>query len=434
MVYCQLDLLVLYRKKINKLKNKPKYMRLFYLVLLCVAILQPAEAQNWRLSKKVISTRVSNPDFIVDSTQYHYSKDANRGSSKMADTIHCDSLLTYRVNDNTSRDRMVQTFYPDGKLQSASFYNPRAADPQLYRLDSFYYTANGLLSEEVEYNAAGPVSRTVFSYNSDGNIIERMYYEWSEDIKDWELSYRFSNTQSGAISTDSTIYEEYIVLELRNHGVNNRVEQSVSYVHKNNALDTVRRRLYFYDANSRLICDSLQKYENALWETYTYHTYGYDNVTGNLVKHLEMKYPGYSHVPFFYGIETDYTYNSMGYITAADMRGSYVNVTWIEKHTKYDYEMYWPAGITLADEAAFGLHLYPVPTAGLLQLSATFKSAVSFIITVVDPTGKVVMRLNDATEGVYDKQLLLHNLPDGNYVLTLEGDAGHISKPFVLLR
>ncbi len=400
-------------------------------------------AQQWRVVEKVSGERgygngqYMNSFVTVDSTIYHYTN-TNRGSSRLADTINFDTAYTYILN--TAKNLMLSgrttNEYTMGgvlRMSKNDQRNQMTGGWTTTQVDS-YAINNGLTTQIKRYGVdywSGQrpfVNKSIvsYTYNANGQVTSKISF-WNG-----------SATQPPQERTRA-----YYFYDANGLLVKDSVSEGAGSTWKPIAVT-----LYGYDANGNNILVE-QSHRDTLGTWNKFHTRDlYYNVAGQLIK--DSSY--YADTPLNYWVSA-YAYNASGQKVADTFRYSswaeydmvtysytpygYLNEELLYYYDtvknvyeqffkrRYKYEYYWPTTINSSQTAFAPFLLYPNPATHVLHINSEQMWEHG---RIYNSTGQVVKELP------YRKQVIISDLPAGNYFIQLVRGTYVRTGSFVVVR
>lgn len=420
--------------------------------LIAVALLSfpvIADAQMYRLIEEV---HESYPDssvyYSIDSTIYLYSKNTNRGSSYNADTVNYDSMYYYEgySKGNLKIDQIAGcTYTTDGKLisrnvqgQDTYFTNRWRYD---YGADSIWRT-NGLVTLHRVYDLKPNYNPWIldlvltseynYSYNANKQLVYMEAYLWG-DIYTYPRRHHYFYDANGALVKDSLsgqgagVYSAWMNTEYDYNSAGQKVSaKAFDPVNAQGVAKLKYQNYYSYNAQGLLAEDSLYNFEKS---TYTVHKYLYNPQGLIMVDTIRS-----NDLSKYYFVTYDYT--SFDYIDQK-VQWNYdttLKTFYRRSISKYKYAHYWPVGISSIHDHSDELVLYPVPANDLLNVKWQHKGITILQARIVNMQGQTVLSWQDEVDNVYQKQMMINNLPEGQYYLQLVADGAMYRKVFTVLK
>lgn len=400
-------------------------------------------AQQWRLIEEV--HQQYNPSIseysTTDSTRFIYNADNDRGGLPDGKPINYDTKKYYDLS--TGAVLLVRThdqqFNPDNTIEVDTRYHAMIPGGalELTSADSFYYD-NGRLAEQVWCQKApgwGALKRTMYVYDTAGNLEIAWTLGRSLVIDGYALGDRncYSYDNQNRLVRDSLVgYNGSFVSKETNCYIYNGAGKLIrkAELMPGNSGDTVGSIYYTYDVNGRLLADSTESTYNLPPYIQNMHTYSY-YPNGALHMDTTWNYPQ-GKVPRHFEKETEYFYGQHGLLTEVAER--YYNNSSITsaKRTLYNYEIYWPNSVATTQQLNNTITIFPVPSSGLLNITARFDGAEQVRVMITDIQGRVMRTWTDKAEKHYHKQVSVHSLAPGNYFMSFDTGAERALRQFVV--
>lgn len=93
-----------------------------------------------------------------------------------------------------------------------------------------------------------------------------------------------------------------------------------------------------------------------------------------------------------------------------------------DERIHYYYEYYDPTSVKNIADADVDVKLYPVPASSIVNIELATETAEDINIAIVDMTGKTVYRAEEHISGAVKLPLNVNSIPDGNYMLLVDGE------------
>lgn len=415
-----------------------KSIILIFLLIPCYG-----QAQQWRLVEEVHQhySPLSLQYTTSDSTRYIYNHDNDRGGLPDGKPINYDTKKYYDLSTGTAllALRHEQLFLPDNAIEVNTRYQATVPGGtlELSTADSFYYK-NGRLDEQAWCKNAegwGAVKRTMYVYDTAGNLeiawtLGRALVSYGYTLGDRNC---YSYDSQNRLIRDSLVgYTGTFVSKKTNAYIYDGAGLLVrnAWLKPGNSADTVGSIYYMYDANGRLLADSTESTYSLPPYIHNMHTYTY-YPNGALHMDTTWNYPD-GKAPRRFEKETEYFYDQNGLLTEVAER--YYNNGSISsaKRTLYNYEIYWPNSVEEIQPFNNTISVFPVPSSGLLNITAQFAGAEEVHIIITDVQGRVLRSWTDKADKQYNKQIPVHGFVPGNYFVSFDTGAGRAARQFVV--
>lgn len=306
----------------------------------------------------------------------------------------------------------------------------------------YIYNSNhqidSIQGEEWKNVSAVYANERMWKYNYDGNnmLSEIVLTMWNGTSNIWEngsidsfwydgagreLKYR----QMSWDKTNSVYNENYKFI----HEYNGSGQKVLDSNFANGTLSNTHK--FYYDGMGRLSIDSSFGSSNGV-TIYTGKTdYTYD-ANGNLVQ-TDIHYWDKNNNVSVHRYKNYSYYNSYNQLTKQD--GEQWNNSGWEKSLSYRllyYEM--PNSVKDATATKEAIALYPIPATTYTNLEMNFDKPTNFSVIVFDMQGRTVKQFTDKAEGHYKKNIIVQDMPAGQYMLQVKMNSDAISKNFTVIR
>lgn len=404
------------------------------ILLILVAI--NCVAQPQRLTATYIGSLSTPNTYGIDT--YYYSQ--GRSSDHRNNIINFDSSNYRGVNTNIVTGKEFKYF--DGNSRVVAHVkcdNPTgtSGNIRIYNVDSFRYDNAGRVIWQYQTNTFNePFSNEYkYLYDANGNLVKSTRESFSGGT--------FYGTEEVTYKYDSQ---------------NNLVEKSSAGAIRYPA--QIRKQVFTYN-NNRLVREDILYYNNNIWDSVAYEEHSYSNngdtvtsvffamdyLTKNALKATSRSISIYNNnadvslviwqrwdstnMQFENSSRYSYSYNSLNQLdTSKQFNWDTVKKEWdLAEDAVYVYEEYDPNELRPVLEKGT-LLIYPVPSADFITVQASQLSADKISLAIMDMRGNVVRILQDSTNGVYRRTVLLAGLPAGNYIIQLSAGKSTICKQF----
>jgi hypothetical protein len=102
--------------------------------------------------------------------------------------------------------------------------------------------------------------------------------------------------------------------------------------------------------------------------------------------------------------------------------------------TRYHYETYTTTGLETVRDNGGVVEIFPVPAMNTLNINATWTDPQPFTVSIMDMSGKTFTTWTVAAKKQYQEAVPVNELPPGNYIISLQGGNGRVSKQFSVIR
>jgi len=290
--------------------------------------------------------------------------------------------------------------------------------------------------------------RTIFQYDGSGRQVTVTDQSWDATTSAWENYQRQSYTYTTGGNVAKKLVEQW--------GTSASWDNSAAYY-------------YTWGSTGLRVKDSVQWWSGSTsaWENADRITYSYDGAD-NRIKQVnefwgstawdttEIIYsrnfnthhqPGAVVTTQYFSISSswdsthrdNYVYNSYG---KPDL---YYDETWFPGTgswiltaasigTRYHYEVYETTSVGAPATSAVNVSLFPVPAEDQITISASLSAPQALSATITDMAGRTYLSWSAKTNGQYKETIPLNNMPAGNYLLTIHGKDGTLSKQFSVVK
>jgi hypothetical protein len=326
-----------------------------------------------------------------------------------------------------------------------------AYDPANTKISLTFDAADNVTKQLIhEWNtttsAWDSVSKSTNTYDASGKMLTSLEQEWNSTTSTWDNLYRTTYTYNTAGKLASSLDESW---------------NNTSLIWENAQMID-----YTWNASGDLTM-SLNKYWFGLtWMDGFRSTYTYD-ASGNRIEQLNETSFGMgwdttgkvvnsgfvaNHQPqasifmeyvdttasFVNSFKDNYTYNTYGKPTYYySQNWDTTSGTWVSDTfataTRYHYQTFTTGVAQVAAEGG-DVRIFPVPATGNLSIAATWDNAQPFAVAITDMTGKIHTRWTVSSTKQYNETISVSDLPPGNYLLTLEGRQGRVTKLFQVVK
>lgn len=419
--------------------------------LIAVALLSfpvIADAQMYRLIEETNANNPGTSYQLLDSIVYTYANNTNRGSSYNADTVNYDSMYYYKgySKGNLIIDRKAGcTYTADGKLISRNVQGQDTYYTNRWRYDygaDSIWRTNGLVTLHRIYDLKPAYNPWIldfvltneynYSYNANKQLVYLEAYLWGDSYTDPRRHHYFYDA-NGALVKDSLSgqaagrYSAWMNTEYDYNSAGQKVSaKAFDPVNAQGVAKLKYQNYYSYNAQGLMAEDSLYNFEKS---TYTVHKYLYNPQGLIMVDTIRN-----NDLSKYYFVTYDYT--SFDYIDQK-VQWNYdttLKTFYQRSISKYKYAHYWPVGISSIHDQGDELVLYPVPANDLLNVKWQHKGITTLQARIVNMQGQTVLSWQDEVDNVYQKQMMINNLPEGQYYLQLVADGAMYRKVFTVLK
>lgn len=387
-----------------------------------------AVATDFRLIAKSYAIYRDAGFVASDSTTYVYGE--NRGSVPNLDDLNNDEHVLFDVSVSYKFNTSLWGY--DNSQQRLQSYEDNKVSKLIYKkwdkLTSSWKNAE----------------RYLYKYDNNGKMqtsLLQLWYGtlWSQDM----LSTLNYDNNNNVVQMNSVTYTVDFVYDQNNNliMIEDKVWSSGSGFTNN------ERKSYVYNGKD-VVEYVLDKWDNGTWVRTTKWEYGYD-IDKNIVLSTEYSWSGSSWVG---KKQNAYTYdNNNNKLTDIEKiwnagSASYENhkmesltynvkslpetvtsYTWKNnawQHLtgdftiKYYYEQYTPNSVAKFALDA-DLNIYPLPASDNINISAKWQESSEISVLLTDMAGRTVFHSKHQASNNYTQSIPVHNLPSGNYILSI---------------
>jgi len=399
-------------------------------------------AQQWRLTEEVYQEyKLASSVYVtLDSTRYIYGRNNDLGGLPDGNPINYDTKKYYNLQPSVLALRLQheQLFMPDKKIEvDTRFVAKTGGMLELYTADSFYYS-NNRLDEQVFCGKApewGALKKTMYRYDTAGNLEIVWTLGRSVVGEGYILGDRkcYSYDSLNRLIRDSVVgYNGSFYSKETNGYIYDSAGWLVRKVQlrPNNSADTIRSTFYLFDTQGQLLADStVNTYNPTPYVEYT-HSYTY-YPDGKLKSDTTWDYPLGPTFRIF-AQEKEYYYNQQGLLIEVAIRKYRNGNISSAKRILYNYEIYWPNSVEKIQPLNNTISVFPVPSSGLLNITAQFADAEEVRVMITDIQGRVQRSWTDKGDKQYNKQVSVHGFAPGNYFISFDTGKGRAVRQFVV--
>ena len=371
-----------------------------------------------------------------NSGSYQYQYDTARSHRAVNNILEPAWELVQSFNSNGNFDTMWQNQYTN----ISSSYVP--ANRMIYT----YLTGNKIDSVLTENYGNSSMTwaadrRTKYFYDTNNMLLSTNTKLWDATNQIWDIghydTFRYDNS-------GRTIEYEMFSYDL----ITNTLQQTqlTKYVYNNAGLKTVDTFFlngvynkitgYEYDANGNLLIDSSYTWiVNTLsWRYNGKVVYTYD-VNNNRITAANHNWntTTLAYVPSSRGI---YTYNTTNQLTHVGGE-KWDNGVWTvgpgASFLNYYYEAV-PGNVAQYNDKQQPISLYPVPAVTYTNLEMNFDNPTDFSVIIFDMQGRIVKQFTDKADGRYKKNIIVQDMPAGQYMLQVKTATETMNRNITVIR
>lgn len=407
-----------------------------YLLLLCFLLAMPiaSDAQNWRLirSDRYAPDSTGKPLRLKWYSKYYYSN--SRGSNFDNSVILFDKMEGFGVDHNGKHQlgyEIIQNYNTNNDLLSHEYlsvvYNPSQSKVPHFKM-TYAYTAN-LQDSMIRYNYDSQLKKYkystayVYQYDANGNMIVQYNYDtgWNK-LQARYYSYDANNR----VIKDSVVSyyngNTYVLgVEVYKYYTSGNLRSKEWFISNGSALELKQRDHYSYNTKGLIAGDSLWQV-NSMGDTtlFSVSTYTY-NTQDLLVNEEQERYAFFNgNNVFQYAYVTTNSYTSFGYVKNTVQ--SVKDATQEERTDSmcYYYDPYFEVGAPAVKSKEGQLTAYPVPSSSFINLKWQADKPTHINARIVNLQGQVVKQWSDDVEAAYNKSIYVGELPAGKYYIILD--------------
>jgi YD repeat-containing protein len=367
-------------------------------------------------------------------------------------TYHYDTAWIYRPTNNVLQPAW-QVVHSFNSADSLAFYyeNQYSNITSSYQPKSraTYTFLPGNLVDSVLQEMWGSTSmawatdrRTKYEYDMSGRVIASDTKLWDAANMIWDMGHYDSTfyDMAGRVSTYTTYSYDLITNTLsqtqqHNYTYDGSGRKSTDTFFLNNARYNLH--CYEYDVNGNMVTDSAYGWDNnnAVWKLTGKQVYTYDANNNMLVTTAySWNNTTSQYVP---SSRSTLTYNSTNQMTLAVLGEKWENGVWNigngARYLRYYYGAV-PINVSQHENEMSSIALYPVPASSYINLDLNFDRPTNFSATIIDMQGRVVKHFTGNAGKTYHKNIIVQDLPAGQYMMQVKTGQGVTSKNFTVIR
>lgn len=420
-----------------------------------------------------------------DSTHFTYRAGNNKSTSAQDfknniiqyDTAYRDFFfyITYKnaITYNNNND-VILSEYLEKNSQTGGGYV--ATDRSLFEYDANYNLTSAIyLHYDVQNTIWDTVGITQYTYNTNGDITTLLKWTYNSTGQMTPLR-KTTYTYNNQYKVIKEVVEYNYALSQQALDTMGKVEY---HYDANNNLDTFwgysfvsagvynknNRFIYNYNGKNQVTYESSEAYlGNNTWEYQWRSATAYDAQDRRISKFTEnYDIPTQSFVPagldsFIYKTSApqqttirqdydniaqklmnfkriQYSYNSFGQMTrASTLSWDVMSNTWAPNGGDDSTEYYYadPANVNNIDKNNLSCSLYPNPAASFITVSSAILNESNYSIYIYGLSGRLMGKVQGS--GTINKTIPVAHLSTGQYILKLQTDQGSITKQFTVLK
>lgn len=321
---------------------------------------------------------------------------------------YSQKLNEYTANNLAKQTRQMwhNSAWANDQVAEYTYNNGLKQD---YFFTSWNYMTGNLMNK----------SKTVYSYNGSGHFTQMLTQDYDANTATYKDKYREVHT----VNAKGNI----LLTETANWNATGGV------------WDAYSKLAYTYDSKDRNVRDTFETWDavNSKWKPSLTYEYTYDD-SGSEIDFVLALWDTDS-VKYIDDQRIMNDRNTLSQLTRYHTyRWNRTTMSWEQKPGDYDnkyyYELYTPApGSVSAQQLANGLKLYPVPAGNVLTVKLAAAMHHDFTVSITDLRGSVITSWKEKAVHGYTKQIPLHGMANGNYLLTINDGTQSITKQFVVV-
>jgi len=302
------------------------------------------------------------------------------------------------------------------------------------------YKANQPWGWTYYYSGSNTQPDSVVGVNKDGSNFQDYYiYNTNKDLIKYSSYYNYSGTRSlyeeqvytynslNQVLTFTSLYTSYT----NTYDVNNMLISTLT------TIGTVNYRLdsYQYTASNDLKTDSAFLWASGSWQLDNVHHYTFDASHNMLVDSIVFFNTGTARN----GMKISCTYNSYSQpLTKLYEEWNTTLNAWGKNNGNdslrtYQYQLYYPTGISNARADNNILSLYPIPATNYINIIMEHVNASHITFSVTDITGRLFKQWTSPVNDKYNFTMPVNDLLEGTYILKATSDKMVFTKQFIVL-
>jgi hypothetical protein len=233
-------------------------------------------------------------------------------------------------------------------------------------------------------------SRTTFTYDGNGQLTEMLRETYSGS---WSPSYRATYTYVGGKNTE-------VLHEMNNGGTWTNMSLEL------NTFDMAGNKTHTENRN----------WMSGSWTNTYANAYTHDG-NGNVLTQESLWWNGSSYAP---SSKREFTYTTNDYLlkeVAKSWNGSTYAPSAGDDSSFYHYS----TGVSVGKSPALagGIKVYPSPASSYITVGMTLANKQQYSATLYDAAGRVVKSYSNTNAGATIATIDVHDLPAGNYILSV---------------
>ncbi len=419
------------------------------LTLLAGILLCMISTQTFAQDSRIIAHRKNVHPNPNDSVRFTYSF-GNMGDYNdfIADRLKFDTLynLDYSSGIFIYGTKVVNSYNQQGLRSQALVLSGSNANVGLYL---YTYDMNDNLLEKRSKswvnNAWKDMVKLVQTFDVNNNMLTSETFLWNDTITgNWMAQLKSIYTYD--VNNNATI-----MASLTYNIGSSQYDSSIKYTYHytNDLLDTTwtrnwtawdnaKRTFNFYQGGNTFIGDSTQVWDvnTSAWQDNSSRRYRIDN-NSDLVS-ITYKFPN-SQTGILENVSQDtMVYNSyhqvtwdmsLGWNSTSGTFGQVIGSV----ENKYYYQEFDNTAVNNVSAKNF-LHVFPSPAMNNISIHANFETPEAFKVQIYDMQGRLVFQTGEKATKEYSRNIPLHDLASGNYILQIDGNKTKAQQKFTIIK
>jgi len=305
-------------------------------------------------------------------------------------------------------------------------------------------------------NAWRNSTKDSFSYNISNNLLYHLAQTWDTTNLVWINANQYTYTYNTNLVATSirqiwntvTLAWQNVTNTMYDYNANNFLSNTIvqnwdtvasANIWVNSTADTVT----YYGTTGNKFQETNLRWDTTFWLNRTLNVYTYD-ANNNALSDTTYTWSAANSIFNYTKLKT-YTYNThnqpLVYTTAT---WSATNTAWYYRTTgsaanqdvqyRYYYGSGIPNGVNTVSKNNNSLMVFPNPASDLLNIKIDWDQNASFAIEIFDMNGSLMRRWNETPQNKYTKQIVVNDLPAGNYIIKAISASSHLTQKFLIVR
>ena len=314
------------------------------------------------------------------------------------------------------------------------------------------YAGNNLTKQTVQmwYNNAWANAQVAeYTWNSNNQKVDYYFTSWNhmtgalynknKSVYSYNGSGHFIQVLVQNYDNNSATYVDKS-REVHTVDASGNILRTLSQTWNNGTWEDNSDLRYTYDSKGQNIRDTFEQWDavNSVWKPSLTYEYTYDDSGNNLDYMLQLWNTDSARYIPNQRISQDW--NSYNQLTRYHTyRWNMATQVWEQVSGDYDnkyyYELYTPTpGAVRMQQMAADIKLYPIPARDVITLKISEEMHNDFTVRITDMHGSVVTMWQENAAKTYTKQIPLHGLPNGNYLISVNDGVNGITRQFSVVR